>query len=353
MSNNLVGAVTLNPALDITYDVDALEVGASHRVRTVRQRAGGKGVNVARVALVLGYDVLALGFVGGMTGELIAGDLFDAGLTALLTPIAGESRRSVAVVDMRAGDATVFNEPGPVVGEDEWRAFCDRLPWSRLGVLACSGSLPPGLPGDAYAELTARAHHHGVPAVIDAGGAALTASAKAGAIVRANATEVREAWAAGMLHGPDEAGAGSARLRDGGPDAPQGGAGSRDGEPVVGEAETTLSLALEVADGARWLLESGAAAAVITDGAAGMVAATPDGVWRAMPVERVRGNPTGAGDACTAVVAAAVATGNKDWPAVLRSAVAASAAAVLTPVAGDIDLDAYRRWSPDVVVHAV
>jgi len=326
VSNDLLGAVTLNLALDVTYDVDALTVGASHRVRTVRQRAGGKGVNVARVAHELGYDVLALGFVGGMTGELIAADLFDAGLTALLTPVARESRRSVAVVDMGAGDATVFNEPGPVITEDEWRAFCDRVPWGRLRVLACSGSLPPGLPADAYAQLCARAHHHGVPAVIDAGGAALIAAAKAGAVVRANSAELCDARSA----------TGSARA----------GAGAAVGMHATGGAG-------DVADGARWLVELGAAAAVITDGAAGMVAATSDGVWRALPVEQVRGNPTGAGDACTAVVAAAVATGNKDWPAVLRSAVAASAAAVLTPVAGDIDLDAYRRWSPDVVVRPV
>ena len=78
---------------------------------------------------------------------------------------------------------------------------------------------------------------------------------------------------------------------------------------------------------------------MITDGARGMVAASNKGVWRALPVEQVAGNPTGAGDACTAVVAAAVAESPEpDWSVVLKSAVAASAAAVLTPVAGDIDL---------------
>jgi tagatose 6-phosphate kinase len=85
-----------------------------------------------------------------------------------------------------------------------------------------------------------------------------------------------------------------------------------------------------------------------------MVAASNQGVWRALPVERVAGNPTGAGDACTAVIAAAVAgSPEPDWPVVLKSAVAASAAAVLTPVAGDIDLEAYRRWQPQVVVESL
>ncbi|WP_344241054.1 hexose kinase [Kribbella hippodromi] len=304
MAGSMIGTVTLNLALDVTYEVDELVVGGSHRVDRSRQRAGGKGVNVARVAATLGHQVLVLGFVGGVTGELVAEELFDAGLTALLTPIAGETRRTVAIVNGSDGDATIFNEAGPTVSADEWRAFLDRMPWGRLGVLACSGSLPPGLPADAYAELAVHARHHDVLSVIDTGGDALTAAARAGAVVRANAAELRAA---------------------------------------VGD--------VEVEEGASELVAQGAAAAVITDGPRGMVAASKNGVWRALPVETVRGNPTGAGDAATAVVAAAVAeSAEPDWSMVLKSAVAASAAAVLTPVAGDIDLGAYRRWQPQVFV---
>lgn len=303
----LIGTVTLNLALDVTYRVEELVVGGSHRVASPQQRAGGKGVNVARVAATLGHQVLALGFVGGLTGEIVAEELFDAGLTALLTPIRGETRRTVAVVNGVDGDATIFNEAGPSVSEDEWRAFYERMPWARLDVLACSGSLPPGLPADAYAELAVRARHHDVLTVIDVGGDALVAAAQAGAVVRSNAAELREA---------------------------------------LGD--------LSVEEGARQLVSAGATAAVITDGARGMVAASKQGVWRALPVERVAGNPTGAGDACTAVVAAAVASSSEpDWPTVLKSAVAASAAAVLTPVAGDIDLEAYRRWQPLVAVQSL
>ena len=303
--SGLIGAVTLNLALDITYEVGELVVGEAHRVGTVRQRAGGKGVNAARVAAALGSDVLALGFAGGATGDVVAADLDAAGIGSLLTPIRGETRRSVAVVDTGAGEATVFNETGPAVSGDEWRALCDRMPWARLGVLVCSGSLPPGLPAHAYAELTAMARRYDVPAVVDTSGPALPAAAKSGAVVRANAGEVRAA----------------------------------------------LGADLDVVEGARRLTAIGARAAVITDGADGMVAVTGERAWRALPVERVTGNPTGAGDACTAVVAMAVAEGNEDWPSVLRAAVAASAAAVLTPVAGDIDSEAYERWLPQVAVH--
>ena len=332
--SGLLGAVTLNLALDITYEVGTLVVGEAHRVGTVRQQAGGKGVNVARVAAVLGADVLALGFAGGATGDVVAADLDASGIGSLLTPIRGETRRSVAVVDTGAGDATVFNETGPAVSGDEWRALCDRMPWARLGVLVCSGSLPPGLPAHAYAELTAMARRYDVPAVVDTSGPALPAAAKSGAVVRANASEVRAALET------DVAGVRAALETD-----------VAEATAVDKAAEVDKVAEVEVVEGARRLVAMGARAAVITDGADGMVAVAGERAWRALPVERVTGNPTGAGDACTAVVAMAVAEGNEDWPSVLRAAVAASAAAVLTPVAGDIDSEAYERWLPQVAVH--
>ncbi|MER6668710.1 1-phosphofructokinase, partial [Amycolatopsis japonica] len=44
----MIVTVTPNTALDVTYTVDGLRAGDVHRVREVRHRAGGKGVNVAR-----------------------------------------------------------------------------------------------------------------------------------------------------------------------------------------------------------------------------------------------------------------------------------------------------------------
>ena len=57
----MILTVTCNPAVDVTYDVDRLVPGAVHRVSRVRQRLGGKGVNVARVLHQLGEPVHALG----------------------------------------------------------------------------------------------------------------------------------------------------------------------------------------------------------------------------------------------------------------------------------------------------
>ena len=56
----MILTVTLNPALDVSYGVDALVPHGSHRVRSIVERAGGKGVNVASVLHDVGVPCTTL-----------------------------------------------------------------------------------------------------------------------------------------------------------------------------------------------------------------------------------------------------------------------------------------------------
>ncbi|MEU6237131.1 1-phosphofructokinase family hexose kinase, partial [Kitasatospora sp. NPDC047058] len=297
--------VTLNAAVDLTYRLDRVRRHGSNRVTDVAERAGGKGVNVARVLAVLGHPAVVTGLAGGATGRTLRADLAAAGLPDELVPIAGTSRRTVTVVEDRAGDATVYLEPGPVVSPAEWSRFVTR--YRRLlggaAAVVLSGSLPAGLPEDAYGTLAALAAAAGVPAVLDADGPALRAGLAAGpALVKPNADEL------------------AAAVGDTGPLA-----------------------------GARALRASGARAVVASLGPDGLLASTPDGEWRARPPEHVRGNPTGAGDSAVAALTAGLVAGTP-WPERLADAVALSAATVLAPLAGGFDPAGLRRLRPLVRV---
>jgi len=117
----MIVTVTLNPALDLTYRVDALVPHGTHRVAAVAERPGGKGINVAAALRTLGEPVLATGLLGGATGGRVTDLLAGEGLPAAFVPIAGETRRTVVVADH--DDATGFWEPGPQVTAGEWAAF--------------------------------------------------------------------------------------------------------------------------------------------------------------------------------------------------------------------------------------
>ncbi len=305
----MILTVTLNAALDVTYSVDRLTPHASHRVDATHARAGGKGVNVARVLATLGHPVTVTGLAGGDTGQLIRADLRTAGLTAglgdELVTIAGESRRTVTVVSREDGDATVFNEAGPDVTAEEFAAFTARFAQlaGRASVVVLAGSLPPGLPEDAYGQLVSLARAAGAATVLDTSGPALLAALSAGPdLVKPNAAELAA---------------------------------------VTGHPE--------VAAGAAELRALGARAVVVSSGPDGLQAITPHGSWRAAPPEHLAGNPTGAGDACVAGLAAGLATA-APWADTLREAVALSAAAVLRPAAGDFDQPTYERLRTTVAV---
>lgn len=67
----MVVTVTLNTSVDKAYILNQMETGGVNRVKETRNTAGGKGLNVARVARQLGTPVKAIGLVGGYSGEFI------------------------------------------------------------------------------------------------------------------------------------------------------------------------------------------------------------------------------------------------------------------------------------------
>jgi 1-phosphofructokinase family hexose kinase len=292
--------VTPNPAVDLSYHVEGIHPGASHRVPAPLSRAGGKGLNVARVAHQLGHPVLALAPYGGSPGAEFAAELEASGVPHMLIPVAGPTRRSIALVDTVGGETSIFNEEGSPLRSSEWQALAavvvDALSAQgedAPGVLAASGSLPPGAPADFYPALVRLAHDAGIPAIVDTSGSGILAAAEAGAdLLKPNHHELEEA---------------------------------------TGERDFAA---------AAWrLIDLGAKTVLVSAGADGMLAfshATPDGYWRARLPEALSGNPTGAGDAAVAAAATALAAGITDTREILRRATAWSAAAVLMPAAGEI-----------------
>ena len=302
----MILTVTLNTALDITYRVPSLRPDASHRVSEVTERPGGKGVNVARVLTALGHEVTVTGFAGGATGRVLRDRLTEIPLlTDALVPVSGTTRRTVAVVDGRSGGTTRLDEPGPAIGHAEWSAFQEvyegLLP--SVSAVALCGSLPPGVPVGAYAGLLRTARAAGVPTLLDTSGAALRR---------------------GVAGRPDIL------------------------KPNAGElAELTGSH--EPLQATRDARRRGAHAVVASLGAQGLLAHTPDGLWRATPPRRVHGNPTGAGDSAVAGLLSGLVEG-LPWPERLARAVALSAATVLAPVAGEFDHLAYETLVDQIAV---
>ena len=320
----MIVVVSLNPALDITHRVDHADWAGVNRPADVHVRPGGKGVNVARVLTALDADVLLTGLAGGAAGSSLRADLRARGIHACMTEIAGETRRTFAVVDSGRGDAALFNEPGPSVTPEEYARFRAMFAAQLAGATAVvlSGSLPPGIPVSTYADLIALAAKAGVPTLLDTSGKALMLGAAAGpAIVKPNLAE---------LHAAAD--------------------GDRPDSPVQAQSWCCRPAAA-AATAAGALHVTGASAVVVTLGSDGLVALTPEESWHARPQHVSGGNPTGAGDAVAAGLADGLASG-RPWRDRVAHAAALGAAAVAAPVAGELNLSDYHRALAGVQVSA-
>jgi 1-phosphofructokinase family hexose kinase len=291
----VIVTITPNPALDLTYRGPGLEPGETHRVTAAAVRAGGKGVNVARIVLEQGHPVFAVAPAGGLQGQEFAAELATSGLPHHLVPVGASTRRTVAIVDEQRDQTSILNEFGENHTPAEWQSLVDATAAALSGAdcLVGSGSLPAGADTDFFSTLVILARRQGLPTVIDTSGPGLLAAARAGAtVLKPNRHELAEAT------GNDD--------------------------PVRA---------------ASGLLQLGAQAVLVSLGEEGMLfiaASEPDRTWRARLPRVLTGNPTGAGDAAVAAVAVALATGLTDTEAILRRATAWSAAAVLMPLAGEI-----------------
>lgn len=301
--------ITCNPAVDITYDIDVLRLHEAHRVRSVHKRAGGKGVNVARVLQRLGHPVTATGLLGGPGGDEVRA-LLPEGIRQEWVATATPTRSTVALVD--PDGVSLFNEPGAEVSQTDWRSLVQRA--SELAathaVTAISGSLPAGTSAEVLSELIRSVRSAGSVLAVDTSGSHLVTAAKAGAdLLKPNKEELFEATGA-----------------------------------------------TEIEAGVAVLLDRGAGAVLLSDGSHGMGLYTRRKghlmCWWATPGRVVRGNATGAGDASVAAVVKGLAAHGPDmnWPEALADAVALSGATVLAPTAGDFDEAAYESLRPLVKV---
>jgi tagatose 6-phosphate kinase len=168
----VIVTITLNAALDVSYQTPNLTWETTNQITRVRHQAGGRGVAVARVLHTFGHEVVAAGFAGGETGELIREDLAQGGIPTAFTKIGKESRRVTEVHDQATGRRLRFTEPPPYITTEELGRFAAdyrHLLADATAVVLC-GSLPAGMPPEIYGTLATYATEAGIPTILDAGG---------------------------------------------------------------------------------------------------------------------------------------------------------------------------------------
>ncbi|TGD89945.1 1-phosphofructokinase [Mycolicibacterium sp. CH28] len=298
----MIVTVTPNPSIDRTVTLPGQLVrGSVHRAQSVSSEPGGKGVNVARALTLAGLETIAV--LPAAAHDPIVAALESYGVPFYAVPIDGAVRTNLAITESD-GTTTKLNEPGAVLDAAArsalTRAILDRAASARWVVL--SGSLPPGLPVDWYADVVAQLQSYDCKVAVDTSDAPLAALADgfgraAPDLIKPNSEEL-----AGLAGVPAEEL--EAALAQGDPG------------PVVHAAQQ--------------LIARGAKTVLATLGAAGAVLVNDTGSWLATPPPIKPRSTVGAGDSSLAGYVRAD-VGGAQAPQRLQMAVAYGSAAAALP----------------------
>ncbi|WP_297431326.1 1-phosphofructokinase family hexose kinase [uncultured Cetobacterium sp.] len=148
----MILTITLNPAIDIRYEIDNFEINSIFRGKGSKT-AGGKGLNVSRVLRLLGENVEASGFLGGSSGDWISSKIESIGIKDNFIKTDTETRSCIAILGK--GTQTEILEPGEKVSSNSIDKFLEffKNNFERFEIICISGSAPQGVQNDIYKVL--------------------------------------------------------------------------------------------------------------------------------------------------------------------------------------------------------
>lgn len=192
----MIVAAGFSPSLDVTYLVDSLQLGEIHRPAEVVRCAGGKALNMARAAHVLGAEVAAVAILGGATASAVLTLLEVDGVRVLAVPSPAETRTCVSIASRDTGTLTEVYEHAPAVPPEVWRRFETTLSEAmsgRSGWLAICGSAPANLSPQALADVVQLGRRAGFRVALDTHGPGFFEAITAGPdLVKINRQEAAE-----------------------------------------------------------------------------------------------------------------------------------------------------------------
>ena len=284
--------LTMNPTVDLSAGVDQVLAEHKLRCRDPRYEPGGGGINVSRVIRRLGGESLAFYTQGGYFGQMLQDLLNQEGLNAHPVPITMSTRENIIISEENSGRQFRFGMPGPRLAKEEWRNCLDNLTDLRPppDFIVASGSLPPGVPDDFYAEVARLSRELKAHLILDTSGEPLKLAATEGVfLLKPNMREL------GILAGRE----------------------------IENEADL-IGVAQDLIGSARCRV------VVVSLGAAGAVLVSPSRVDRVRAPTVPIKSKVGAGDSMVAGIVLSLAC-QRPLKEAVRFGVAAGAAAVMTP----------------------
>ena len=166
--------LTFSPCIDKSTSVQSLIPEKKLLCSVPIMEPGGGGINVARAIKKLGGEASAVYPSGGYTGKFFTHLLEKENITSVIIDTVHETRENIIVVDESTNNQYRFGMPGTELLKNEWQACLKAVEGIKNAeFIIASGSLPPGVPLDIYAQLAKIAQQNNAKLIIDASSEAL------------------------------------------------------------------------------------------------------------------------------------------------------------------------------------
>ena len=309
----MILTVTLNTSIDKLYLIESVRPETVMRVKEVHNTAGGKGLNVSRVAAKLREPVIAMGFTGGFNGQYLESLVSQPLVRCAFTHVRGETRSCINCWDLSDGRSTEYLEPGEPVSQEEISRFLAdfKARLHEADVVTISGSVPQGVPEDFYCELIRLCRTAYVPVLVDTSGNRLVAAVKEKPLfIKPNEDEIAQLT----------------------------------GRRITQREEAVQALTELHASGIPYV--------VLSMGEEGALMACDRGIFHGKPPKITPRNTVGCGDSMVAGFAVGFAR-RLPVEETFRMALAVSAANALSLFTGDFAPADYDRLYPDVRIEKI
>jgi len=189
----MIVTLTMNPAIDKSTIIDKMMPEKKLRCTDLLLDAGGGGINVSKAIKKLGGESLAVFPGGGINGKRLEQILLKEQVSYKLISIKGETRENFSVTERDTDMQYRFVMPGYKMGKEEIEECINSIISLQPSpeIIVASGSLPPGVNENFYAELALKSKNIGAKYIVDTSGKPLQIAAEEGVyLLKPNLTEL-------------------------------------------------------------------------------------------------------------------------------------------------------------------
>ena len=284
----MILTVCMSPSVDVTIELDSLNVGKVNIVKNKTLSFTGKALNVAIGVSRLGADAYATGFMYNENGAMFERALDKEGVPFAFVWNSGRVRENYKCIDKRSM-LTEINDIGEHVSTEKLVELLSmvRNLSSRAGITVIAGSLPRGADASYYRDLFRAVNPHSLK-IVDTEGMKLFSALEAEVdLAKPNLEELQETL----------------------------GREFKDKEDML--------------SGCREILDRGAKTVLLSLGKDGAVITNGSKNYYCRSINVAVNSTVGAGDGMVAAAAVKMQEG-ADLPEILRAGVAAGTATVTT-----------------------